>query len=101
MEVYLEQPFDDEIIVSQFEDVLQKAGLSLNEVGECPLYMTFYDGKAVAHNIPKLVMIYPTVEEVKASEQMMRELSCSDYSCPNHIDQYRIALRYGELKYEE
>lgn len=98
MSIEVLSPFEDTIIVYDQEDVLQQAGIGLDQDGECQITMTFNDGKAVAVEDEHLTMVYPTVEEVKQSETMQNEITA--YTGRDDINQFDIALKYGKLKYE-
>lgn len=98
MSIEVLSPFEDTIIVYDHEDVLQQAGIGLDQDGECQITMTFNDGKAVAVEDEHLTMVYPTVEEVKQSETMQNEITA--YTGRDDINQFDIALKYGKLKYE-
>ena len=98
MSIEVLSPFEDTIIVYDQEDVLQQAGIGLDQDGECQITMTFNDGKAVAVEDEHLTMVYPTVEEVKQSETMQNEIT--SYTGRDDINQFDIALKYGKLKYE-
>ena len=98
MSIEVLSPFEDTIIVYDQEDVLQQAGIGLDQDGECQITMTFNDGKAVAVEDEHLTMVYPTVEEVKQSATMQKEIT--SYTVRDDINQFDIALKYGKLKYE-
>ena len=98
MSIEVLSPFEDTIIVYDQEDVLQQAGIGLDQDGECQITMTFNDGKAVAVEDEHLTMVYPTVEEVKQSATMQKEIT--SYTGRDDINQFDIALKYGKLKYE-
>lgn len=97
MSIEVLSPFEDTIIVYDQEDVLQKAGIGLDQDGECQITMTFDDGKSVAVEDEHLTMVYPTVEEVKQSEKMQSEITA--YTGRDEINQFDIALKYGKLQY--
>ena len=98
MSIEVLSPFEDTIIVYDQEDVLHQAGIGLDQDGECQITMTFNDGKAVAVEDEHLTMVYPTVEEVKQSATMQKEIT--SYTVRDDINQFDIALKYGKLKYE-
>ena len=97
MNIEVLNPFEDTIIVYDQEDVLQQAGIGLDQEGECQITMTFNDGKAVAVEDEHLTMVYPTIEEVRKSEQMQSEIIA--YTGHNDINQFDVALKYGKLQY--
>lgn len=97
MEVVLLPAFEDTIIVYDQESIPQQAGLGLDQDGECQITMTFDDGKSVAVEDEHLIMVYPTIEEVKLSKKMQSEISA--YTGRDEINQFDIALKYGKLQY--
>lgn len=97
MNIEVLNPFEDTIIVYDQEDVLQQAGIGLDQEGECQITMTFNDGKAVAVEDEHLTMVYPTIEDVRKSEQMQSEIIA--YTGRDDINQFDVALKYGKLQY--
>lgn len=97
MEVVLLPAFEDTIIVYDQESIPQQAGIGLDQDGECQITMTFNDGKAVAVEDEHLTMVYPTIEEVRKSEQMQSEIIA--YTGRGDINQFDVALKYGKLQY--
>lgn len=94
----IQKNYTDEIILYQSEKengIIEKAGFSFDENGECAVQMNFGDGIAVSLD-GKLEMTYPTMEEVKCSSQMQAEIT--DYTGRHEINQYDIALKYGKVK---
>lgn len=95
--VHLATGYRDEIIIYDYDEhkaVIEQAGLRFED-GECPVDMMFGDGLAKTAD-GKLEMTYPTIEEVKQSEQMQAEIIA--YTGRKEINQYDIALKYGKVR---
>jgi len=96
-DVYIEPGYHDEIIIYDYDKhkkLVEAAGYEFED-GECVVSMTFGDGKAVSDD-GKLEMIYPTVDEVRKSDEMQEAIY--NYTGRPDINQYDIALRYGEVR---
>ena len=94
----------DEIIVSdrtkEARKAVKAAGLSFDGFGECEIEMDFRDGMAFDTKGIGLVMSYPSMSEVKASEKMQREIT--EYTgIHTDINQYDVAMKYGVLHVSE
>jgi hypothetical protein len=98
MDIGIVENYEDVIIVYEEDrEAVEKAGLTFNEDGECYLSMKFEDGIARMTDDTKLEMTYPTIEEVKKSEQMQDAIM--SYTGRDDIIPYDIALRFGKLKF--
>ena len=85
---------EDTIIIGETE-AYKKMGIPFDEDHACYMDLTFMDGFAFDKTNPHYIMIYPTIEEVKADKKMAEEIV--DYTGRKEIVPFDIALKYGEV----
>ena len=78
------------------EKLINRAGLSFDEYGECELTMEFYDGIAYEINGTGLIMRYPKMKDLTTG----KENAICEYTgiYDGEINQHDVALKYGVLE---
>ena len=84
-----------ETILLEETQAYKNMGFDFGEDHEISMTATFRNGYAVLDNFKYYKMVYPTMEDVKASTSMQDAITA--YTCRDEINFFDIALKYGKL----